>query len=91
MSSPDRESFLLSHSLTVVIFLTTVLSEGPPTAASAPSHIITLSFSWFDSPTPTVLTYLQLDFKKLEELHATFGIFESPHLSLNWCPFLEKY
>lgn len=35
--------------------------------------------------------YVQLDFKKLELLHATFGIFLSPLVSLSRRPFLEKY
>lgn len=38
----------------------------------------------FDSRSP----YLQLDFKKLEVLHATFGIFsESPLVSSFFCSF----
>ena len=47
----------------------------PPPISSPP-----LLFSWLRLSDSTVLTYLQLDFKKLEVLHATFGIFSSPHL-----------
>ena len=44
------------------------------------SHMIICCVAGFDSRTPTVLIYVQLDFKKLEVLHATFGIFSSPRL-----------
>jgi len=46
------------------------------TETSEPRHIIVCRFRWLS----TRGLYLQLHFKKLEVLHATFGIFSSPRL-----------
>lgn len=66
----------------------------PPKGSSVQKHartnrVLFQLASTLTSHSPRIFTQI---FKKLDKLHATFGIFPNPlFASLNWCESLKKY